>query len=168
MKETLYCSNKLDKTRIRRAFRWVVTFRDFPIGSYQTVDGDFMMKEALTLFTKGRAEFYLEGQRRADRIPGILSSEYEAAGLEGQFELRYVEPTTRVCIPAGYNGGHLPKVRKHMISKDETIVLDGKFLVCLGSLNVNAQTIIEEKAFQTIEARVGTALEDTILLEFLS
>ena len=168
MKETLYRSNGLDETRVRRAFRWVVTFRDFPVGSYQTVDGDFMMAEALTLFTKGRAEFYLDDGRRGDRVPGILSSEHEQVGQDGVFRLVYVEPTTRVCIPKRVNNNALPIVKKHMILKDEMICLDGKFLVCLGSLDVNERTIVEEKTFQTIEPRICKALEDTILLEFLS
>lgn len=168
MKETLYCSNGQDETRIRRAFGWVVTFRDFPAGSFQTVDGDSMMKEALTLFTKGCAEFLLDGVKRGDRVPGILSSEHEQVGKGGTFRINYIEPTTRVCIPANINKFRLPKVKKYMIPNGELIALDGKFLVCLGSLDVNGQTIIEEKVFQTTEPRIGKALEKCILLEFLS
>jgi 1,4-alpha-glucan branching enzyme len=37
MKETLFNANQLDQTRIKRAFRWIVTFRDFPAGSYQEI-----------------------------------------------------------------------------------------------------------------------------------
>lgn len=167
MKETLHCSNGLDETRVRRAFGWVVTFRDFPEGSYQTVGGDGMMTEALTLFTKGRAEFYLDDVKRGDRLPGILSSEHEPVGLDGTFKLVYVEPTTRLCIPAFINKGKLPTVVKYHISKGSLISLDGKFLLCLGRLDVNGKTIEEEKSFQTIEPRISRALEESILLEFL-
>lgn len=167
MKETLHCSNGLDETRVRRAFGWVVTFRDFPVGSYQTVDGDSMMTEALTLFTKGRAEFYLNGERRVDRVPGTLSSEHELVGLGGQFEIRYVEPTTRVCIPAKINRGKLPTVAKYAVAKGQMVSLDGSFMVCLGSIDVNTKLIEEEKTFKTSEPRIGRALEDCILLEFL-
>lgn len=166
MIETLYRANGLDETRVRRAFGWVITFRDFPIGSFQTVDGDSMMTEALTLFTKGRAEFYLNGERRGDRVPGTLSSEHELVGLGGQFELRYVEPTTRVCIPNNINRGKLPRVSKLMIEKGSLIPLDGNFLVCLGSLEVNGKVVEEEKTFKTLERRIGRALQDCILLEF--
>ena len=93
MIETLYNANGSDNTRIRRAFRWVVTFRDFPVGSWQTVDGGSMMTQAPTLFTKGRAEFFLDGVQRGDRVPGTLSSEHEVVGLGGTFKLSYVEPT---------------------------------------------------------------------------
>lgn len=168
MKETLHCSNGLDETRIRRAFGWVVTFRDFPVGSYQTVDGDSMMTQALTLFTKGRAEFYLDGVKRGDRMPGILSSEHDVVGEGGTFEIRYVEPTSRVCIPRVANKGRLPTVKKHMLEKGEMFSCDGKFLVCLGSVVVNGVEFAEEKTFKTTEPRVGQALSEVILLEFLS
>lgn len=168
MIETLHCSNGLDETRVRRAFGWVVTFRDFPAGSYQTVDGDSMMEQALTLFTKGRAEFYLDGARRGDRLPGILSSEHEVVGKGGTFELRYVEPTTRLCIPYFTNKEQLPIVKKYTVSKGELFSIDGKFLVCVGSIDVNAKLIEEERTFRTTEPRIAKALEDTILLEFLS
>lgn len=168
MIETLHCSNGQDETRVRRAFGWVVTFRDFPTGSFQTVDGNSMMTEALTLFTKGRAEFYLDGVKRGDRVPGTLSSEHEPVGLGGQFEIRYVERTSRLCIPGNINGNKLPKVVKHMLNKGELIAVDGCFLVCLGSIDINAKTIEEEKTFRTTGPRTGRALEDCILLEFLS
>ena len=168
MIETLHCSNGLDETRVRRAFGWVVTFRDFPVGSYQTVDGKSMMAEAITLFTKGRAEFYLDGVQRGDRLPGILSTEHDIVCQGGQFELRYVEPTTRVCIPYHTNRKRLPIVEKHMLDKGEMFSANGKFLVCLGSVEVNGTSFQEEKTFKTAEPRIGRALENSILLEFLS
>lgn len=169
MKETLYGAFGRDQTRVKRAFRWVITFRDFPVGSTQTVDGDSMMTEALTLFTKGRAEFYLDGERRADRVPGILSSEYEPVGLGGEFELRYVEPTTRVCIPRNANSGQLPHVKKHEFDVGGTIAVypGQKFLVCVGSTTVNNRTFTEEQSFQiTVETSMSFTA-NTLLLEFL-
>jgi hypothetical protein len=75
VKETLHCSNGQDETRIRRAFKWVVTFRDFPAGSWQFTDYEMLVNGSLTLFTKGRAEFWLGDERREDRTPGVLSTE---------------------------------------------------------------------------------------------
>lgn len=169
MKETLHNANGLDATRIRRAFRWVVTFRDFPQGSWQTVDGDSMMTKALTLFTKGRAEFFLDGVQRSDRIPGVLSSEHELVGLGGTFTLKYIEPTSRVCIPAKINNGNLPAVKKHMYSSGSTFVVteSKKFLVCLGSISVNDKVFNEEQSVQIRHDANVTALSDVILLEFL-
>jgi hypothetical protein len=165
--ETLFDARGLDETRIRRAFGWLVTFRDFPVGSRQTVDGDSMMTEALTLFTKGRAEFYLNGTKRGDRLPGILSSEHDLVGQGGTFELRYVEPTTRICIPSGYNRDRLPSVNKIVLQQDETFPVDGKYLVALGAISVADKTFAEERTFKTTEPRIAVALEPTILLQFL-
>ncbi len=171
MKETLHCSNGKDQTRICRAFGWVVTFRDFPAGSYQTVDGDSMMTQALTLFTKGRAEFYLDGVKRGDRVPGILSSEHEVVGEGGTFEIRYVEPTSRVCIPRVANKGRLPTVKKHMLEARETINFPAgtKLLVCLGQIAVNSQKLFdEERTAKLLNDSIVEADRPTILLEFLS
>lgn len=171
MIETLHCSNGQDETRIRRAFRWVVTFRDFPVGSYQTVDGDSMMTEALTLFTKGRAEFYLDGVRRLDRLPGVLSTEYEVVGQGGTFELRYVEPTTRLCIPANINRNELPIVKKHVLEAGvpQTFKAGSKLLVCLGQVAINHHKLFkEEQSVQLIGDATIEADRPTILLEFLS
>jgi hypothetical protein len=169
MKETLHDAFGQDQTRVKRAFRWVVTFRDFPIGSRQTVDGDSMMTEALTLFTKGRAEFYLDGVRRGDRVPGILSSEYEPVGQGGTFELRYVEPTTRVCIPRKANGDKLPNVKKIMLKAGERFEVPSmaRYLVCLGSVLIGEKTFVAEQSFQNGYMKPLMTLEDTILLEFL-
>lgn len=170
MKETLHDAFGQDQTRIKRAFRWVVTFRDFPVGSRQTVDGDSMMSEAVTLFTKGRAEFYLDGVRRGDRVPGILSTEHERVGAGGQFELKYVEPTTRVCIPFKANGDRLPTVKKHHFEEPGSFIVrpGQKFLVCLGSVTANGKTFNEEQTFQAIDAEVvAQYTEHTLLLEFL-
>ena len=168
MIETLYNANGSDNTRIRRAFRWVVTFRDFPVGSWQTVDGDSMMTEALTLFTKGRAEFYLDGVRRGDRVPGTLSSEHEVVGRGGTFKISYVEPTSRVCIPAKINKGSLPEVRKIMLKSSESIEAEGKFLVCLGKVLVSGREFAEEQTFHASKPTRIEASGDVILLEFLN
>lgn len=168
MKETLFNAGGEDETRLRRAFGWVVTFRDFPAGSYQTVDGDSMMTEALTLFTKGRAEFFLDGVKRGDRVPGILSSEHDVVGHGGTFEIRYLEPTTRLCVPSKVNKDQLPSVKKLVLSKGDATIVDGKYLVCLGSVEVNGKLIKEEHAFSTIEPRTLKALEDALLLQILN
>jgi hypothetical protein len=170
MKETLHDAFGRDQTRIKRAFRWVVTFRDFPAGSRQTVDGDSMMTEALTLFTKGRAEFYLDGERRGDRVPGVLSTEHDLVGQGGEFELRYVEPTTRVCIPLKANAGRLPTVKKWFYDhQGQGPVLPGqKFMVCLGTATINGKTFSEEQSFQIGDTPVIMDWSaNTLLLEFL-
>lgn len=171
MKETLHNARRLDETRVKRAFGWVVTFRDFPEGCWQIVGGDEMMTGALTLFTKGRAEFYLDGVRRGDRVPGILSSEHDPVGLDGEFTLRYVEPTTRVCIPKnmGPNGGNLPQVSKIVLKQHEVIKVNTGFkgLVCLGSVAVSGKVFKEEQTFSVVsEVAEVKALSDVIILDF--
>lgn len=169
MKETLHNANGLDVTRIKRAFKWVVTFRDFPKDSWQTVDGDSMMTKALTLFTKGRAEFFLDGVQRGDRVPGTLSSEHELVGAGGTFTLQYVEPTSRLCIPAKINQGKLPTVKKHMHAVGVVFAMPAgsKLLVCLGEINVNGKLFKEEQTVHVLSDSQITAMSDTILLEFI-
>lgn len=169
IQESLHNSNRQDETRVRRAFGWVVTFRDFPVGSYQIVRGAEMMTEAVTMFTRGRAEFYLNGERRGDRLPGILSSEHEPLGLDGEFKLVYVEPTTRVCIPAEINNGKLPFVSKIVLNAGESIELrvGSRFLVCLGEVSVSDRTFVEEQTFTIVNVpKTLTANTDSILLNF--
>lgn len=169
MIETLHNANGNEETRVRRAFGWVVTFRDFPIGAYQTVDGNSMMTEALTYFTKGRAEFYLNGERRKDRVPGILSSEHDVVGEGGTFTLKYVEPTTRVCIPlkAKANKNKIPTVSQLDLRKGETLLVRPGFkaLVCLGSVRVNDRIFKEESpvAVESGDLKLE-ALDDRVLL----
>jgi len=165
--ETLHDTNGEDETRVRRAFGWVVTFRDFPVGSWQNVGGDEMMTHALTFFTKGRAEFYLDGVRRGDRIPGILSSEYEPVGQDGMFELKYVEPTTRVCIPRYVNNDQLPNVKKIHLTEPITVKAGFKALVCLGSVTVGEKVFEEEKTISVSSPEVTLVPNgDCYLLDF--
>ncbi len=170
MIEKLFNSRGLDETRIKRAFNWVVTFRDFPEGSWQTVDSEGMIKDAVTLFTKGRAEFYLDDIRRADRLPGVLSTEHEAFPPDSTFKLVYTEPTTRVCIPRKINVDNLPSVEKILIGANATFNTkpNGRYLVCLGNISVGGKTFAEEKTFSTKESKECMALQDVILLEFLN
>jgi hypothetical protein len=166
--EELYNSNRQDVTRVRRAFGWVVTFREFPVGSYQIIGGDGMMSEAITLFTKGRAEFWLDGERRGDRVPGILSTEHEPVGLDGTFRVNYIERTSRLCIPAVFNNGKLPTVQKMTIGSGERIQFStGQYLVCLGAISFGEKIFNEEQTFQIVDGpKEGIATADSILLEF--
>jgi hypothetical protein len=169
MIETLYNAKGKSVTRVKRAFNWVVTFRDFPVDSWQTVDGDSMMTEAFTLFTKGRAEFYLDGVKRGDRVPGIMSSEHEIVGQGGTFKLVYVEPTTRVCIPTAINKGLQPNVSKVMLKEGDKLelLLGYKGLVCSGAISIDGNIYYEERTFKVVsDAKIGTAVEDTIILDF--
>lgn len=170
MQETLRDAFGNDETRVRRAFGWVITFRDFPTGSWQTFDGDVMMTNALTYFTKGRAEFYLDGVRRADRVPGILSSEHEVVGHGGTFTIKYVEPTTRVCIPAGHNKGQLPQVTQLDLRQGERLLVRPGFraLVCLGSVKVGDRTFKEESTFEVRsgDMAVEVTSDRVLLLDF--
>lgn len=130
-----------------------------------------MMTEALTLFTKGRAEFYLDGVKRGDRVPGILSSEYEPVGQGGEFRLEYVVPTTRVCIPKNINRDQLPIVKKHLLEAGvpQTFKAGSKLLVCLGQVSINHHKLFkEEQSVQLIGDATIEADRPTILLEFLS
>lgn len=168
--ETLHDSNGGSKTRVYRAFQWVITFRDFPAGCWQEVDGSKMMTEALTLFTKGRAEFYQdETIRLPDRLPGILSSEHQPTGLESTFKLVYMEPTTRLCIPASINHGELPKVEKIELAAGgfTTLPAGSRVLVCLGTVTVKDRTFQEERSFTLKDEATVTATENSLLLRFL-
>lgn len=168
--ETLYDSNGGAKTRVYRAFQWVITFRDFPAGCWQEVDGSKMMTEALTLFTKGRAEFYQdETTRLPDRLPGILSSEHQPLGLESTFKLVYMEPTTRLCIPASINHGELPTVEKVELALGGSVTLPAgsRILVCLGTVTVKDRTFHEERSFTLKDEASVTATENSLLLRFL-
>lgn len=124
-----------------------------------------MLDGSLTLFTKGRAEFWLGETRRNDRVPGTLSTELEIPVSDESFKLVYIEPTTRLCIPARINQGRLPTVTKVMLEAGENIELEGHYLVCLGSMSVNSKKFDEERTFVT-EGAIGTALDRTILLKF--
>jgi hypothetical protein len=146
-----------------------VTFKDYPAESYQTVRGAEMMTEAVTLFTRGRAEFWLNGSRRGDRVPGTLSTEHEPVGTDGEFRLVYVERTSRICIPAAINGDKLPKVKKIMLNKDDTIELSNgkRMLVCIGRVNISDRVFAEQDTFEvTAGTKTLTADESTILLDF--
>lgn len=155
--------------RVRRAFHWIFSFRDFEPGTIQWIGGREMMTQAVTLFTKGRAEFYLDGVRRGDRVPGILSSEHEPVGLDGEFKLVYVEPTTRVCIPAAFNRGQLPLVKKHHAVDDQTIgfIPGQKLLVCSGELVLD-RVILPEQSVTIKEPMYVELKAGTLLLEFLN
>lgn len=172
MIETLHNANGKEETRVRRAFGWVVTFRDFPVGAYQTVDGNSMMAEALTYFTKGRAEFYLDGVRRGDRVPGILSSEHDIVGEGGTFTLKYIEPTTRVCIPlkAKANKNKIPTVTQLDLRKGETLLVRPGFkaLICLGNIQVGDRIFKEESpiAIETGDLKLQAMSERVLLLDF--
>jgi hypothetical protein len=100
-------------------------------------------------------------------VPGILSSEEPFEFFEGQFKLSYVEPTTRLCVPANINRGVLPTVRKTMLAEGERFEALGKYLVCLGSVSVNDKVFNEESTFRADVARFGVALQPSILLEFV-
>lgn len=170
MKETLHNARGADNTRVKRAFRWVITFRDFPTDSWQTVDGDSMMRDALTFFTKGRAEFFLDGVKREDRVPGTLSSEHDIVGEGGTFKLVYVEPTTRICIPRLANRGNLPVVEKMHFKEQTALQLKPgqKLLVCLGSVDIAGKIFAEEQTFRVTTAGTALCKANTILLEFLT
>ena len=128
-----------------------------------------MMTEALTFFTKGRAEFYLDGVRRGDRVPGILSSEHDVVGQGGTFELRYVEPTTRVCIPSVINKDQQPVVTKVILQPGETLSVTRGFkaLVCLGQIMVGDRTFDEEQTISVTSNEVTIkAAKYSMLLDF--
>jgi hypothetical protein len=167
--ETLHDAEGRDRTRLKRAFGWVITFRDFPAGSWQTVKGDTMMTEAVTYFTKGRAEFYLDGDRHPDRVPGILSCDHDPIGLKGTFTIRYLEPTTRLCIPGteGMNSHRIPKVTQFDLKEGETMELPSVFrgLVCLGQVKVGEKLFDEEQCFSVDRPGVVlTAMSLRVLL----
>jgi hypothetical protein len=158
-------------TRVKRAFGWVVTFRDVPKGCEQRVIGTAMMTEAITYCTKGTAELYLNDQRQPDRVPGILSSDQlPRPDAEGKiWKLVYVEPCTRVCIPDTYNKGRLPNLTKIELVDNQSyeFPLGFKGLVCLGKLVFDGKEFNEEQQFQIKDiAKTATAQGTTYILDF--
>jgi hypothetical protein len=128
-----------------------------------------MMTEAVTLFTRGRAEFWLDDTRRADRVPGTLSTEHEPVQTDGTFKLVYVEQTSRICIPAIINKNRLPKVKKIMLNKGGVIELaeGARMLVCVGRVSISDRVFAEQDTFEVITGtKTLTADEFTILLDF--
>lgn len=169
IQETLFNANAQDRTAVRRAFGWVLTFKDYPAGSVQTVRGAEMMTEAVTLFTRGRAEFWLNGERRGDRVPGILSSEHEPVGIDGEFKLIYTERTSRVCIPASINRNRLPKVKKIILDDNETRQFEPRtrLVVCTGSISVQDRIFNEQDSIEICtNSKVLRSIGHTILLDF--
>lgn len=168
MIETLYGADGKDETRVKRAFGWVVTFRDFPAGSWQTVSAQDIIRGALTFFTKGRATFTLDGKPYPDRVPGILSVEHEGEddGLEGMFTLRYVEPTTRVCIPRVFNRDQLPPVRQLRLKPgvQADVPAGTRLLVCLGRVQAGERTFGEEQTIHVVNDGVQLEALDSEVL----
>jgi hypothetical protein len=169
MKEITY-NGSGTVSRIKRAFGWIVTFRNFPPGCEQTVDGASISDEAVTLWTKGRVELYYNNERKLDRVPGVLSTEIEKYWDQtGEFKLVYNEPSTRVCIFQGINKGRLPHVTKIALDQGQMAELapGSKILVCLGSVEVADRTFNEESTFSVgNQTRSCRANEYTLLLDF--
>ena len=155
--------------RMKRAFKWIVHFRDFPEGCIQEFSGEQIQKDALTFFTKGKAEFYYGNLKRPDRIPGILSSEQETWWDKGTFTIHYKEPTTRVCIARHLNKGLLPAVKKLEFNQGETFILNPPFkgLMCLGSIQLDDRIFNEEQTFNIIsENKIFKSLSKVYILDF--
>ena len=169
MIETLFNTNRNDRTRIKNSFGWVVTFRDFPAGSYQTTESDNLAKHALSLYTKGCGEFYCDGKRLADRVPGTLSSEHPEDWCGTNYKTVFNVPTTRLCIPAELNNWKLPTFKMYLLEQGESRLVEagGKFLLCLGSVDVNNKVFKEEQSFTNANEAFVTALEKVILLEYV-
>lgn len=169
MKETLHNSNGLATTDVKRAFGWVFVIRSFPAGATQTVDGPGMLADAVTLITKGKAEVYLDGQRRLDRGPGFLTSDMNPVGREGDFEIHYVEPTTRVCVPAALNKRKIPNVTLIKLEAGEakTVPVGSKLFVALGEVTAGTTVFAEETSFTaTPETTSIVASVPSILMDF--
>jgi len=158
-------------TRVKRAFGWVVTFRDIPQGCEQRIFGTSMMTEAVTYCTKGVAELYLNDDRQPDRVPGLLSSDQlprpDAVGKI--WRLSYVQPCTRVCIPDSFNKGRLPSLTKIELADGQTheFPVGFKGLVCLGKLIFDGKEFTEEQQFQIKDtAKTAQAQGTTYILNF--
>lgn len=133
--------------RLKRAFGWIVSFRDFTQGCRQVFGGNGTDVEAISLLTKGRYEHYYKGGRNPDRVSGDITSEIADYWTQGVFEHKYVEPSTRVCIYRWFNNGRLPEVRKIEMQEGEEILLPAgaKLLICLGSVQA-ADKVFEEES----------------------
>jgi hypothetical protein len=170
IEETINLADQIRDRRIR-AFRWLVLFRDFPKDCEQRFYGKSMVTEAITLFTKGRAQLLFDGEPQEDRVPGTFSGDYVPDdSWEGkQFRLIHLEPTTRVCIPLTLNRKDLPTVTKIELNDGETREFSVGFrgLVCLGSLTIGSRMFPEETSFRVVDsAKTGQSSGRTIILKF--
>lgn len=159
------------KSRVKNAFGWIVLFKDFPEGSWQTMvgDPDSAWDEAITLFLKGNTAILYNGQHMHDRRPGYLSSSAPEWWQGGEIELRYTESASRLCIFKGINSDKIPNVTKIELDSGQEITLPpgSKMLVCLGSVEVSNKTFNAEKTFSVgEESRVIKALDRVIMLDF--
>lgn len=158
-------------TRVRRAFGWVVFFRDFAQYSEQEIITPQIIEEAVTLFTKGRAELWVNDVQETDRLPGLFSLEKEPRTDNSvkTWKFVYTEPTTRVCIAQEYNRNKLPNVTKIELADGETIEFSPGFrgLVCLGSIVFPSRTFLEEQSFTVVSTpKTAQAQGRTFILDF--
>lgn len=172
MIEETYNLSEPVKDRIKRSFGWIVLFREFPKDAEQRFYGRSMVDDAVTLFTKGFAELYYDGQRQTDRVPGTFSLDYTSqAEWEGKvFRLVYTEPTTRICIPKTMNRGSLPQVTKIELAHGQSYEFPVGFkgLVCLGKLCFQDREISEENIFKIVDQeKTATANGNVIVLRFV-
>ncbi len=170
IEETLNLADQI-KDRRYRVFKWLVLFRDFPAECEQRFYGKSMVEDAVTLFTKGRAQLYYDGQLQEDRLPGTFSRDYSVDdSWEGKvFRLVHLEPTTRVCMPLVLNRKGLPPVTKIDLSDGESLEFSVGFrgLVCLGSIIIAERSFPEETSFKIVDSpKIGRAVGRTLILRF--
>jgi hypothetical protein len=159
--------NGLPTDRLKRAFSWIVMFRNFPAGCQQTFNGNSEEPEAISLHTKGRYEYYYKDGCNSSSIIGTLTSEIFEFWKQGTFNVTYVEPTTRVCIYRWFNNGRLPDVQKVVLQQNQELMLPPKtkMLVCLGSVQIGDKVFSEETTFTIGDtARQCKALDSNVLM----
>jgi hypothetical protein len=169
--ETLAGGERPRSVLSKRAFGWIAVFLSFRAGITQTLTYTNLPEEERTyIYTRGKAELYINGQHITTLVPGSVSSDLPKTELGATFELRFIEETSRVCLPAAVNRGKVPTIRKIILEPGESFegVHGERFLVCLGSVSIGARTFAEKESFEVSSTSVSaTATERTIVIQFI-
>jgi hypothetical protein len=169
--ETLAGGEHPRSVLIKRAFGWITVFLSFRAGITQTLTYTNLPEEERTyIYTRGKAELYINDQYVTTLVPGSVSTDLPSTELGAKFELRFIEETTRVCMPATSNHGKVPKIRKIMLEPGESFegAHGERFLVCLGSVSIGARTFAEKESFEVSSTSISaTATERTIVVQFI-
>jgi hypothetical protein len=155
----------------KRAFGWIAVFLSFRAGITQTLTYTNLPEEERTyIYTRGKAELYINDQYITTLVPGSVSTDLPKTELGAKFELRFIEETSRVCMPAAANHGVVPTIRKIMLEPGESFnsIQGERFLVCSGTVSIGERSFTEKESFEVSSTSVlATATERTIVIQFL-
>ncbi len=172
MIEETFCSADQTESRHRRAFGWIVSFRDFAANTEQKFKLNQSNIDAVTFLCKGHVRAFLEDQFWLETTnPGDSSDSqvYAPQAKDKTWKFVYATDTTRVCIFKDFNKGQLPKLTTLVLDDGQSyeFPVGYKGLVCTGSLEFENKTFDIEKNFTIVNgAKIATARGQTFILDF--